>query len=204
MTARVIWKARIRYKMVSVPVKLYSAIEDRKVHFRLLHAKDLVPVTQKMVDPRTREPVPAEMVRRGVESGPGEFVLLEEEQLRALEPQESREIRVSRFIDPDRMSHRWYDRPYYLGPDGDAPAYSILAGALEREEKVGLARWTMRKKSYIGALRVRDGYLMLVTLRYAGEVIAAPSFPGSKAGRSSSANSTWPRSWWKRSQATST
>ncbi|MFZ0133965.1 MAG: Ku protein [Desulfobacterales bacterium] len=177
MAARAIWKARIRLRDVLVPVKLYSAIEDRKVHFRLLHAKDRVPVTQHMVDPRTEEIVPAESIRRGVETAPGEIVMLTAEDLRALEPEDSREIVIQQFVDSTRIGRQWYDRPYYLGPDGDPPTYFALADALEREKKEGIARWTMRKTSYNGALRFHDRYLMLTTLRPAGEIISASELP---------------------------
>lgn len=177
MAARAIWKARIRLRDVTVPVKLFSAIEDRKVHFRLLHAKDRVPVTQRMVDPRTEEPVPPASIRRGVETGPGEIVMLTAEELRALEPEESREIVILQFVDSTRIGRQWYDRPYYLGPDGDPQAYFALADALEKENKEGLARWTMRKRTYRGALRFYDKYLMLTTLRPAAEYIAASELP---------------------------
>ncbi|MFZ0614473.1 MAG: Ku protein [Desulfobacterales bacterium] len=177
MAARAIWKARIRLRDVTVPVKLFSAIEDRKVHFRLLHAKDRVPVTQHMVDPRTEKPVPAESIRRGVETGPGDIVMLTAEELHDLEPEDSREIVILRFIDINRINRQWYDRPYYLGPDGDPLPYFALVGALEKENKEGIARWTMRKTTYHGALRFYDRYLMLTTLRPAGEVIAASELP---------------------------
>ncbi|MFZ0242729.1 MAG: Ku protein [Desulfobacterales bacterium] len=177
MAVRAMWKARIRLRDITVPVKLFSAIEDRKVHFRLLHANDGVPVTQHMVDPRTDEPVPAESIRRGVETDPGEFVMLTAEELRALEPEDSREIVIQQFIDATRIGRQRYDRPYYLGPDGDPQAYFALAEALDKENKTGIARWTMRKTTYHGALRCRDRYLMLTTLRPAGEVIAASELP---------------------------
>jgi DNA end-binding protein Ku len=179
VAARAIWKGVLRFADVEVPVKLYSAVEDRKVHFRLLDGKRKQPVEQRMVHPEKGEPVPREEVRKGYEAEPGLFVVLEEEDLAAAEPPPSRDIELTRFVDPDEIDPPWYERPYWLGPDGEEAhePYFALARALEREGKEGVARWTMRKKGYLGALRTRDGRLMLVTLRHAGEVIAATDLP---------------------------
>lgn len=173
MAARAMWKAVLRLGEASVPVKLYSAVEDRGVHFRLLHEKDGVPVEQKMVHPGTGETVPYGEARRGWESEAGTFVVLDDEDLAAAAPEASRDIEVTRFVPPEAIDHRWYDRPYFLGPDGDDAAYSALARALEASGREGVARWTMRTKSYLGALVPEDGRLALVTLRPAAEVVSA-------------------------------
>jgi DNA end-binding protein Ku len=173
MAARAIWKGRIRFGGVEVPVKLYSAVQDRAVHFRLLDRKKKLPVRQQMVHPDTGRVVPREEIRRAAETDDGELVMLEDAELEALQPEPSRDIEVTRFLAPDAITHQWYDRPYYLGPDGDEGAYFALVEALRRKDRVGLARWTMRNREYVGALRVQGDYLMLITLRHAGEVIPA-------------------------------
>lgn len=178
MAARAIWKGTIMFGPVSIPVKFYSAAEDRKIHFRMLHDKDKVPVVQEMVHPRTDEPVPREEIRRGyVEAGEGEIVILEEEELEELEPEATREVTIKGFIDPAQIGHQWYDRPYYLGPDGNPQNYITLARAMEQAGKVGFARWTMRKKSYIGALRAENGYLKMITLRFSDKVVEEDELP---------------------------
>lgn len=179
MAARAIWKGVLRFADVEVPVKLYSAVEDRKVHFRLLDGERKEPVEQRMVHPDDGEPVAKEEVRKGYEAEPGVFVVLDDEDLAAAQPPPSRDIELTRFVDPAEIDPPWYERPYWLGPDGEEAhePYFALARALEREGKEGVARWTMRKKGYLGALRARDGRLMLVTLRHAGEVIAAADLP---------------------------
>jgi DNA end-binding protein Ku len=182
MAARAIWKASIRFGAADVPVKLYSAVQDRAVHFRLLDAKALEPVQQQMVDPETDAVVEPGEVRRAVELGEGRLVVLAEEDLAELEPEASREIEVVRFVPSGEITHAWYDRPYFLGPDGDDEGYFALAEALEREGREGVARWTMRKKEYVGALRGDGGYLVLITLRHAGEVVPASALPA-PAGR---------------------
>jgi DNA end-binding protein Ku len=171
--ARAIWKGIIRFGDVTAPVKLYSAVQDRGVSFRLLHEKTLQPVKQRMVNPVTGDVVPYAEVQRGYEVEEGVFVVLEEEELESIQPEKSRDIAVTRFLDPSLINHQWYDRPYHLGPDEDVQAYYALVAALEAEEKEGLAHWTMRNKAYTGALRAEAGHLVLITLRSAEEVIPA-------------------------------
>jgi DNA end-binding protein Ku len=171
--ARAIWKAVIQLGGEEVPVKLYSAVQDRSVHFRLLHVDTLTPVKQRMVNPLTGDVVPYEEIRRGYEVEEGVFVVLEPDELESLEPEKSRAIEVTRFVDPEVINHQWYDRPYHLGPDGDDAAYVSLVAALEKQGKEGVARWTMRNKEYVGSLHVEDAHLVLITLRHAGEVIPA-------------------------------
>jgi DNA end-binding protein Ku len=172
-----IWKGIIRFGAVAVPVKLYSAVNDRGIGFRLLHRKDQTPVSQKMVNPNTGEIVPYDDIRRGYETEDGEIVLLGKDELQSLEPEASRDIVVTRFVNPDRINHQWYDRPYYLGPDAKPESYFALAKALEEEEMEGFASWCMRKTSYIGALLADHGFLKLITLRHAGEVVNASELP---------------------------
>jgi DNA end-binding protein Ku len=171
--ARAIWKGVIRFGGHSVPVKLYSAVQDRGVSFRLLDAETLRPVKQRMVNPVTGDAVEYDEIRRGYELEEGVFVVLDEEELESIQPEKSRDIEVTRFLDPSVINHQWYDRPYHLGPDEDSEAYFALTEALEHQEKEGLARWTMRNKEYVGALRAEDGHLVLITLRHAEEVIPA-------------------------------
>lgn len=171
MAARAIWKASLYLNEHVVPVKLYSAVQDRDVHFHLLHETDHVRVQQRMVHPGTGERVPKERITRGYEAEPGVFVRVETEELDALTPEPSRRIDVTRFVPSSAVGHPWYDRPYYLGPDGDAATYAALAAALESEGRVGVAHWVMRKKRYAGALHARDGRVRLFTLRKREDVV---------------------------------
>ena len=183
MAARAMWKGRVAFGTVDVPVKLYAAVQSTAgVHFRLLDDKDKQPIKQQMVNPRTEKVVPYEEVKRAYPTEDGHLVILDEEELATLEPEASRDIHVSRFMDPDVITHAWYDRPYYLGPDGADEEYFALVQALAKQEKEGLAHWVMRKKEYVGALRAEGDYLVLVTLRRAGEVIPASALP-SPGGR---------------------
>lgn len=186
MAARAIWKGVLHASEVRLAVKLYSAVEDRRVHLRLLHAEDHVPVRQAMVRPGTDEPVPSKRIGKGYEVEAGVFVILEEEELKGLEPEPSRSIEITRFVPPGAIDHRWYDRPYYLGPDGDTGAYAALVRALAKERRLGVARWVMRKRTYVGALHSTGHHLALVTLRHAEEVISPAKLeapPGRRTSR---------------------
>lgn len=175
--ARAMWKGAIRLDGETIPVKLYSAVQDRGVSFRLLSAKGKTPVKQRMVNPDTDEPVPYDQIRRGYETDDGAFVILDESDLAQVEPEASRDIEITRVLDASAINHQWYDRPYFLGPDGNVEAYGALVRALAADGVEAVARWVMRKKEYRGALRSTGTHLMLVTLRSAEEVVPASSLP---------------------------
>lgn len=171
MAIRAMWKGVIRFDAYRVPVKLYGAIEDRNVHFRLLHREDLEPVHQYLINPETDEVVPYEETRRAYVTDSGDRVLLTSADLEALEPEASRDIDIVGFLPPNGIDHRWFQRPYYLGPDGNSADFFALAAALEGMEAVGLAHWVMRKKDYVGSLQMYQGYPILMSLHHAEEVI---------------------------------
>jgi DNA end-binding protein Ku len=175
------WKGRLVLGKHELPLKMYAAIQDRMVHFRLLHAKDLEPVEQKIVRKTDGEEVPREAQRKAYPVGRETAVILEPDELAAIEPEPTRDIRLDRFVPAAKIDPQWYDRPYYLGPDGDAEEYFALAEAIEGAALAGVARWVMRKKRYIGALTALDGYLTLTTLRRAEQVLGVPDW---KAPRS--------------------
>lgn len=175
--ARAMWKGNIKFGTVNVPVKLYSAVTDHTVRFRLLHEKDLEPVKQELVNPETGDIVEYEDILRAYQTEEGDLVMLDDEELSELEPEPGRDIEITRFVPASAITHQYYDRPYYLGPDDSSADYFALAAALEKQEKVGIARWVMRNIEYVGALRPEGEYLMLNTLRHAGEVVSAEDLP---------------------------
>ncbi len=169
--AQTIWKGVIRCDELRLPVRLYSAVQDRSIRFNLLHDRDRVRLKQRMVNPLTGKAVEHE-AKRGYEVQHGLFVVLNDEELASAEPPASRDIEVLCFVKPEAVEEQWYDRPYFLGPDGDEASYFALVSALRREGLEGIMRWVMRRREYLGALREQDGYLALITLRHAGEVIS--------------------------------
>lgn len=171
MTARAMWRGALRLGDVTVPVKLYAAAQDRRVHFHLLHEADLVRIKQRMVHPDTGAEVPREEVRRGVELERGVFVTLTPEELAGLEPEASRDVEVLRVVPRGAIRSQWHHRPYWLGPDGDDDGYFALVDVLQRTGREAVARWTMRKRAYVGALSAERGRLLMTSLRHAEEVV---------------------------------
>ncbi|MDQ2937690.1 MAG: Ku protein [Acidobacteriota bacterium] len=182
MAARAIWKGELKIGSAKIPVKLYSAVQDRTVRFHILDDKHLKRVKQHMVSPDSGDEVTNEEIQKGYELEPGKFVIVTDEELESLQPQPSREIEITEFVPPEAISSQWYERPYYLAPDGDQKAYFALVEALKNRKREGIAHWVMRNKAYVGALRAEGDYLMLVTLRNAEEVISARDLP-KPAGR---------------------
>ena len=176
MAARAIWKGDLKMGSAKVAVKLYSAAQDQTVRFHILDKKSKTRVKQHMVDESGKE-VPNEEILKGFEVEPGTFVILDEEELEKLAPEASREIEITQFVAPKEIPPEYYDRPYYLGPDGDQSAYFALTQALRNKEKEGVAHWVMRKQRYAGALRAEEDHLVLFTLRNAEEVLSAQDLP---------------------------
>jgi len=177
MAARAIWKGNIVLDKHAIPIKLYSGVEDHGIHFRLLHAKDLAPVEQRIVRKDTGKEVPKEDRRKAFAINRAKAVILQADDLAQLEPPPSRDIHIARFVPRSVLSDQWFDRPYYVGPDNDNDIedYFALAEAIGKKEKVGIAQWVMRKANYIGALSTVDGYLTMVTMRRADQIISFAS-----------------------------
>ena len=173
MAARAIWKGIVHVGTLTVPVKLYSAVQDRSIHFRLLHKTDKQPVKQQLISSDSGEAIEYKQVRKAFPLARGRMVVLEGEELEKLQPKDSRDVEITRFVNSGAIDHRMYERAYYLGPDGNAKAYFAAAAALEKSGKEGVARWVMRDREYVGALRTEEGYLMLIVLRNSDEVIAS-------------------------------
>jgi DNA end-binding protein Ku len=174
MAGRAIWTGKLVIGSETLPVKMFSAVRDTTVHFRLLDAKSLTPVHQRIVRKTDGKEVPKDERRKAYPVDSERAILLTPQELERLEPPGSREIALCRFVAPSLLGEAWYDRPYYLGPDKDAKRYFALVDALREAQVLGIARWAMRKKRYVGALSVLDGYLAMVTLRRAEQVLAVP------------------------------
>lgn len=177
MTARAIWKGELKLDSTKVPVKLYAAVKDQTVRFHILEERSKTRVKQHMINPGNGEEVTNEEIQKGFEVAPGKFVIVNDKELEGLEPKAAREIEIKQFVSPTAIAPEYYDRPYYLGPDGNETAYFALAAALRNQNREGVARWVMRKQSYVGAIRAEGDHLMLFTLRSPEEVLSAKDLP---------------------------
>jgi DNA end-binding protein Ku len=176
---RAIWSGSISFGLVNVPVKLYSAISQKEVHFHMLTADGKCRVRRKLVCGETGEEVDYKETTRGYEIAPEEYVTVTDEELAALKPEASRTIEITDFVDLQEIDPVYFERPYYLAPDARAgKAYHLLWKAMRDSGKVGLARFVMRQKEYLCAIRPTDTLLMLETMNYADEIVPPEDVPG--------------------------
>jgi DNA end-binding protein Ku len=161
------WKASLRLGKESLPVKLYSAVRDRDIHFHLLHAKDGVRVRERFVNPESEREVDTGQARAGYPVESGGWVVLSEKERDTLAPKASRDIEIMRCVDADALPLSAYARAYWLGPDGEAPDYYAWVESLG--DRIALVQWVMRGHHHFGALQGRAGHLALIDLRSADE-----------------------------------
>ncbi len=175
MTGATIWKGSIHFGEMDVPVKLHTAVSEERIQFHLLHRGDNARLRQQMVCALEGRPVAAEEQKKGFEVEKGKFFLVDPEELEQAAPEASRLIQVHEFVPAAQLDPLFLDRVYYLEPDGSGKGYRALAAALRDREVAGICTWTMRKRSYFGALQAGEKALRLGTLRYADEVVPVSS-----------------------------
>jgi DNA end-binding protein Ku len=169
MAPRALWKAQLRVRGLTIPVRMYSAVKDQHVHFHLLHEKDHERVHERMVNPTTEQALETDETRWGYTLETGEVVTLTGPERKALAPKPGRDIDVDRCVPWDALPLSAYARPYWLGPDGDEDTYFALAASLAESKQIAIVQWVMRNKHHFGALSTRDGRLVLNDLRSADE-----------------------------------
>jgi DNA end-binding protein Ku len=171
--ARAIWSGSISFGLLNVPVKLYSAVSKKSVSFRELRASDGSRVRHKRVAENDGEEVPYEEIVKGYEIAPDQFVTITREELEELDPKKTRAIEILDFVDLDDIDPIYFDHPYYLGPDkGAEKAYKLLVEAMEESRKVAVARFVLRNRESLAALRPMDEVLTMATMRFADEVVS--------------------------------
>jgi DNA end-binding protein Ku len=170
---RPIWSGSLSFGLVNVPVKLMSATRDLGVHFNQLHEKDKSRIEVRRVCSAENEEVPWEEVARGYELDDGRMILLTDEELEAADPKKTRTIDIEAFVDIEEIDPIYYDHPYFLVPDENEAAvraYHLLRAVMERSGKVAIARFVLRTKEYLVAVRARGGAISLTTMRFHDEV----------------------------------
>jgi DNA end-binding protein Ku len=176
---RPIWSGSISFGLVNVPVKLYSAVSSQDVRFHQLRKSDSSRIRQKRVSAVDGDEVPYEDIVKGYEIAPDQYVVIEPEELDALDPKATHTVDIEEFVDLDQIDPIYYEHPYYVVPDARAEkAYALLREAMLSTKKVAIARFVMRTKQYLAAVRATDGVLVLSTMMYADEVVPAERLDG--------------------------
>ncbi|MHB1499030.1 MAG: non-homologous end joining protein Ku [Acidimicrobiales bacterium] len=171
---RPIWSGSISFGLVNVPVKLVTATSPKDVRFHQLHGADGGRVNQKRVCSLDGEEVEYSEIVKGYEIRKGDYVIVEPEEVEALAPEASRVIDIEEFVDLADIDPLFFEHSYYMVPDGPAAKpYALLVEAMEGSGKAGIGRFVLRTKEYLAALRPHEGVLVLSTLLFADEVVAA-------------------------------
>src|SRR6202142_130398 len=171
--ARPIWTGAISFGLVNVPVKLYSATSPKTVRFHQLSNKTGARIRQKRVDPSTGDEVAFEDIVKGYELTPDRYVLIEPEELEALDPKATKTIDIEEFVDLADIDPIYYDHSYYLAPTtGGAKAYRLLLEAMREAEKVAVGRVVIRSKQQLCALRPVGDVMALSTMLFGDEVLS--------------------------------
>src|ERR671936_1107457 len=171
--ARAIWSGSISFGLLNVPVRLYSAVSRKSVSFRELRASDSARIRHKRVAEADGEEVPYEEIVKGYEIAPDQYVVMTREELEDLDPKKTRAIEIQDFVDLDEIDPIYFDHPYYLGPDkGAEKPYALLVKAMSDERKVAVARFVLRNREYLAAIRPMGKVLTMATMRFADEVVS--------------------------------
>ncbi|MGH2874551.1 MAG: Ku protein, partial [Solirubrobacteraceae bacterium] len=152
--ARAIWSGAISFGLVNVPVKLFSATSPKTVRFHQISSKTGARIRQKRVDSTTGDEVPFEEIVKGYELAPDRYVLIDPDELDALDPKATRTIDIEEFVDLSEIDPIYYDHSYYVAPQaGGAKAYRLLLEAMQESGKVAVGRLVLRSKQQLCALR---------------------------------------------------
>jgi DNA end-binding protein Ku len=168
---KTIWKGAISFGLVTIPVKLYTATEEKTLRFNQLHATDGGRIRYKRVCSIDGEEVPYNEIVKGFEYEKDRYVTLTDEELQSLPVPTARAIEIERFVDSELIDPLYFQRSYYLVPDGTGlKAYHLLREAMGDDGKVAVAKVAFREKEHLATLRLRDKVLVLETMFWPDEI----------------------------------
>jgi len=178
--ARPVWTGSISFGLVNVPVKAYTAVRDHDVHFHQLEKGTGARIRNRKVSEKSGREVKADKIEMGFEVSNGRYVTFDTDELSDLRPTSTRAIEVTDFVALDDVDPIYYERTYWLAPDGDQAkeAYQLLLAAMEERQRVAIGTVVMRNKQYLAAIRPLDGALAMSTMRFADEVVPREDVDG--------------------------
>jgi DNA end-binding protein Ku len=171
---RAIWTGSISFGLVNVPVRMVSAIEEKKLHFHYVHAPDSSRIGYEKVCKAEGSPVPDDEIVKAFEYEKGEYVYMTDEDFEAAAAESTKTIEIRDFVAAEEIDPIYFERTYYLAPqEGAEKVYALLVEAMERSGLVAIAKYVMRDRQNLGALRVRDGVIALERMYFGDEIRAA-------------------------------
>jgi len=169
---RAIWKGSLSFGLVNIPVRLYTASQDKDMKFVLLHKKDLSEIRYARICKNEDKEVPWDEIVKGYEYEKGEFVVLQDEDFEKANLKKTKTVEILDFVNESEIDSIYYAKPYFLEPDKNAEgAYNLLREALEKSKKVGLARYVLRNREHIAVIKPYENVIMLNQLRYHNELV---------------------------------
>ncbi|MDF2724679.1 MAG: repair protein [Paenibacillus sp.] len=172
-----VWKGAISFGLVHVPVKMFSATEDKDISMKYIHTKCGTPLNYVRTCQHCEQAVEWEQIARGYEYEPGKFVLFDKEELDALS-EASKEIKIIDFVDLTEIDPIYFQKTYYLAPgETGANAYSLLLEAMRQSGKIGIAKVSIRSKSSMAAIRVIQDCIAMETIFYPDEIRSITHVP---------------------------
>src|SRR3954454_17698007 len=179
---RAIWSGTISFGLVSVPVKMFSAVSEHKLHFSLLHRKDNSPIGYQKICKKEGKPVDDDEIVKAYEISKGEFVEVEDEDFAAAQAEGYHSFDISDFVEVDEITPSHFEQTYYLAPAAPAEkVYTLLVRAMEDAGLAAVGTFVMREREHLGCLRIRDGVILLERLYFADEIRDSDELKRSRA-----------------------
>lgn len=174
-----IWKGSISFGLVHIPIKMYAATENKSISMRQLHNKCHTPIKCEKTCPNCEVEVAMDDIVKGYEYEKGQFVLIEQEEMDALKKDKHKNIDIVDFIELSQVDPIYFNKSYYLGPsENGEKAYSLLRDVMHDESRIALAKFILRDKEHLAAIRVFESSLLLETLYFPDEIRKASHVPG--------------------------
>ena len=183
MAPRSIWNGTVTFGLVNVPIKLYSAVESKTVHFSEVHAKDGAQIEHRRFCAKEDREVDYDDVVKGYEVSPDRYVVLDKEEIKAAAGDRGKVVHLTEFVDAADIDPVFFDKTYYVGSRDAEDAYRLLHEALRRTGRAGTGRFTFHDREYLVAIRALDDVMALHTLRFHDEVVSPDDFDIEGGGR---------------------
>ncbi|MBV8725357.1 MAG: Ku protein [Candidatus Eremiobacteraeota bacterium] len=174
--AHAIWSGAINFGLVTIPVKLFTAVKTDDLSFNMLHAKDEGRIRYERICSVDGKPVPWDEIVKGYEYEKGQYVILTDEDFAKVNPEATQSVDILEFVELEKINPMFFDKPYYLEPTKQGRhAYALLREALENTNRVAIARVVIRTKEYIAAVKPINGALVLELMHWANEIVETDS-----------------------------
>lgn len=171
--AHAIWSGAINFGLVTIPVKVFTAVKTDELSFNLLHKKDEGRIKYERICSIDGKTVPWDEIVKGYEYEKGQYVLLTDEDFKKVNPEATQSVDILEFVELDKINPMFFDKPYYLEPTKQGRhAYALLRESLAKSNRVAIARVVIRTKEYIAAVKPLGDALVLELMHWASEIVA--------------------------------